>query len=128
VDIDHFKVVNDTYGHQAGDFLLKEFAAIFRGMVRPYDLLARYGGEEFILLTANSDRSRTQAAIQRVLDVVRGKAFLFNGTEIRFTFSGGICDTGEFAEPERTPERLISTADTRLYAAKEAGRNRISAG
>ncbi len=125
MDLDHFKAVNDSYGHQAGDFILTEFAAALRASVRPYDLLGRYGGEEFILISVNMDARETAAAIERVMSLVRGTTYRYNDRDIRFTFSCGIADSAEFVRDQFTSEAMIALADTRLYVAKENGRNRL---
>ncbi len=124
LDIDHFKTVNDIHGHQAGDFALKEFTQTIVPMVRQYDLLGRYGGEEFIIVSRTAAAWETVAMLERIMDTVRHKAFVFDGREIRFTFSCGLADSAEFAREELSLEAVISLADERLYDAKAAGRNR----
>lgn len=123
VDIDHFKEVNDSFGHMAGDYVLKEFALTISSTIRQYDLIGRYGGEEFIVLTTSAKGSETASMIERVMVMVRGSEFIFKGQKIRFTFSCGVADSSEFADDEVSVESLIALADKRLYSAKEAGRN-----
>ncbi|HPF06753.1 MAG TPA: PAS domain S-box protein, partial [Spirochaetota bacterium] len=125
LDIDFFKKINDEYGHLAGDFILKEFADIISKNLRPYDLFGRYGGEEFIIVSSNSAREQSCRTIERILDLVRNKVFVYNDIEIKFTFSAGISDSLEFEKSRLTSEIIIETADNRLYMAKESGRNRI---
>ncbi len=125
LDIDFFKKINDEYGHIAGDFILKEFAAIISNNLRPYDLFGRYGGEEFIIVSLNSKREQSCSTIERILGLVRGKVFAYNDIEIKFTFSAGISDSPEFEKRRLTTEMIIETADNRLYMAKGSGRNRI---
>ena len=125
LDIDFFKKINDEYGHLAGDFILKEFADIISKNLRPYDLFGRYGGEEFIIVSSNSAREQNCRTIERILDLVRNKVFVYNDIEIKFTFSAGISDSLEFEKSRLTSEIIIETADNRLYMAKESGRNRI---
>jgi len=125
LDIDHFKQFNDTYGHLAGDFILKEFTGILGRNLRSYDLLGRYGGEEFVIVTMNSLRENTSRVIGNILDIVRASHFDFGGEALSFTFSGGIADTSEFAPGLVSIEKLIEKADERLYTAKLSGRNRI---
>jgi len=123
-DLDHFKVINDTYDHRAGDFVLKEFTRMVGSLTREYDLLARCGGEEFMLASRNSAGPDTIAMIERLLEVVRSTVLWFDGHEIRFTCSCGIADSWEFLRDEFSVEALLSLADARLYEAKETGRDR----
>ncbi len=125
LDIDHFKAVNDRYGHQAGDFVLKEFTDIINSSIRPYDLLGRYGGEEFIIVSTNTTGADTSSAITRLMETVKQKYFVHDGAEIRFTFSCGIADSAELTTAELTISKMVDLADRRLYAAKEGGRNRL---
>jgi len=125
LDIDHFKTVNDTYGHQAGDSVLREFTVIVSSTIRQYDLLGRYGGEEFIIVSTSARGPETAAMIGRIMDMVRKRVFLFEDHEIRLTFSGGLADSSEFARDEFSVETMIALADKRLYQAKEGGRNRF---
>ncbi|MEV4349492.1 GGDEF domain-containing protein [Actinoplanes sp. NPDC049596] len=110
VDLDHFKRFNDTYGHPAGDQLLREAAAAWLGVLRQSDILARYGGEEFILLLPGTDVDTAAAAIERLRPV----------TPAGQTFSAGIAAW----DATETSDELIARADAALYAAKAAGRNR----
>lgn len=125
LDIDHFKTVNDIHGHQAGDYALKEFARTVASMIRQYDLLGRYGGEEFIIVSRTGSAWETYAMLERIMNTVRRRAFIFEGREIRFTFSCGLADSAEFPRETLTVEAIISLADERLYDAKAAGRNRF---
>ena len=125
MDLDHFKAVNDTYGHQAGDYILTEFAASLRASIRQYDILGRYGGEEFILISLNAGAKEAAAAIERVMSIVRAATYSFKGKSIRYTFSCGVADSGEFQRDQFSSGAIISLADTRLYVAKENGRNRL---
>ena len=123
LDIDHFKSVNDTYGHQAGDLVLKEFSLTASSTIRPYDLLGRYGGEEFIILSTSTSAPETLIVLERIMEAVRSKTFQFEEQEIHFTFSGGLADSLEFAQGAISVEAVISLADKRLYVAKRKGRN-----
>lgn len=125
LDIDFFKKINDEHGHLAGDFILKEFAKIISGNLRTYDLFGRYGGEEFIIVSLNSVREQTCATVERILKVVRDRIFYYNNTGISFTFSAGISDSLEYDRNTLSSEKIIEVADSRLYRAKESGRNRI---
>lgn len=124
VDLDFFKKINDTHGHPAGDFILREFAGILSGAFRSYDLVGRYGGEEFVVVAMNIDILQTQSMLERLREMISGRSFDFNGTLIRFTFSAGIANTAETGL-EITVDALIRKADERLYLAKEQGRDRI---
>lgn len=125
IDIDHFKIINDTYGHQAGDYILTEFCSILSDHVREYDLLGRYGGEEFIIITYGSHKKQTAEKITAILEVVRETVFRFSDNDIHFTFSAGIADVSELHSNALSIENIISIADYRLYNAKAGGRNRI---
>lgn len=125
IDLDHFKSINDTYGHQAGDAVLVELTRLIQSSTRPYDLLGRYGGEEFIILSAHATKAQAANLIGRALDTVWAKGFNFGEQEIRCTFSAGIADSGDFPQAELTAERMLRLADERLYRAKETGRNRL---
>jgi diguanylate cyclase (GGDEF)-like protein/PAS domain S-box-containing protein len=127
VDLDRFKSVNDTYGHQAGDLVLKEFCAVVSRNLRPYDVLGRYGGEEFIVLFMDVGKEYAAAALGRILGLFGSAAVTHEGTEIRCTFSGGVADSSEISADALEVEKLVEAADGRLYAAKRAGRNRIVA-
>ncbi len=110
IDLDHFKRYNDTFGHQAGDRLLKSAAAVWTGQLRQMDLMARYGGEEFIVLLPGCDSSTADRVLRRLREV----------TPEGQTFSAGIA-TWDTREPA---EGLVARADSALYQAKNGGRNR----
>jgi diguanylate cyclase (GGDEF)-like protein len=113
LDLDHFKRFNDSYGHPAGDRLLKEASAAWHTVLRQVDTLARYGGEEFIVLLPHADTDQAEAVVQRILAV----------TPLGQTFSAGVA-TWDGSE---TSEDLIARVDAALYRAKADGRNRIVA-
>ncbi len=125
LDIDYFKQINDTYGHVAGDYILKEFTKVIYNNIRKTDLLGRYGGEEFVIITYNSTRDETVQIISDLLEIIRNKTFIFNNQEIKFTFSAGISDVLFFNKNDITIEKIINLADKRLYKAKETGRNKL---
>jgi two-component system, cell cycle response regulator len=124
LDIDHFKAVNDTLGHQAGDFILKEIAGFLKKSIRPYDLLARYGGEEFIVLYKDCSRKEAGEILTRIKDALAARTYLYHDKPVHITFSSGIADITE-VKIESAAEELIKIADARLYQAKESGRNRV---
>ncbi len=125
LDIDRFKDINDRHGHLAGDHIIKEFTGLIQENLREYDLLGRYGGEEFVIIMYDSDKLEAALIIERILEKVREQAFYYQDSKIRFTFSAGVCDSGEFDSESITNEKMISLADKRLYYAKQLGRDRI---
>lgn len=125
IDIDYFKLINDKYGHQAGDQVLIEFTQIISNGLRPYDILGRYGGEEFIIVSVNTTSEHLKIAIERILEKIRKIEINYKGNKINFTFSTGIADGNDFIEEDLTVDRAVELADRRLYKAKQKGRNRI---
>ncbi len=124
-DIDHFKKINDTWGHPAGDYVLQRVSAKVNETVRQEDLFARYGGEEFALMLRESPSDKAVRAAERCRRAIDGAEFVFNGTPIRVTISLGVATVldSDFAQPED----LIAAADKYLYRAKKGGRNRTEA-
>jgi two-component system, cell cycle response regulator len=122
LDLDHFKAVNDTYGHQTGDFILQELAALGLASVRKADLLARYGGEEFALILPDTDLARAQILAGRLWKKVQEHRFIHHEEVIPIAISLGVASTGTLEVTRK--EELIRAADAALYRAKEAGRNR----
>jgi diguanylate cyclase (GGDEF)-like protein/PAS domain S-box-containing protein len=125
LDLDHFKDVNDRFGHAAGDEVLLVLARLLESRVRAYDLACRYGGEEFILIYVDSTKDEAARRAESILDEMRIVRFHFGGVESQVTFSCGVSDASELPAEELTMDKLINLADTRCYAAKQAGRNRI---
>ena len=122
LDIDHFKQVNDTAGHAAGDAVLREFATRLRFALREEDVPGRWGGEEFLVILPNTDLSGALMVGQRVCDHIAAELFpLGDHDTLAVTVSGG-CAIGD----GRDPEELVRRADNALYDAKESGRNRIA--
>jgi two-component system, cell cycle response regulator len=122
-DVDHFKKVNDTYGHQGGDAVLVALANTIRAMIRNEDVFARYGGEEFALILRGIDLSGASTVGERLRERVEAMRVPFEDRLLRVTCSVGCA---AFAELEdKTPEGLVGAADKRLYAAKRSGRNRV---
>jgi diguanylate cyclase (GGDEF)-like protein len=122
-DIDHFKKYNDTFGHQAGDALLRRVAQILQESVREVDYVARYGGEEFALIlpaTAKTDGARVAEAIRKR---VEAEPFVFNGQPSKVTMSFGV---SSFPEDATTQSQIIRFADERLYKSKHGGRNQVT--
>ena len=121
-DLDHFKTVNDTFGHLAGDKVLKEVAQKVRSTIRPYDLLGRYGGEEFILLMCDVDKENVLSAVERIRQAVGETSVIFEGKEVSVSASFGVAP----AVPPNDLTVAIKNADEALYCAKETGRNKIA--
>jgi len=124
IDLDHFKNVNDSYGHLVGDAVLKEVAARIARAVRSYDFVGRYGGEEFLAVLSNCSSQDLRAVAGRACSVVAESPVVALSLEIPVTVSiGGVVSSS------RTPEfDLLSAADSALYEAKNAGRNRVVIG
>jgi two-component system cell cycle response regulator len=123
-DIDHFKKVNDTYGHLAGDEVLKVTAATMRAALRTEDILARYGGEEFVVVARGVDLKSGVLLAERLRMTTERRPVTVDGQVIARTISAGVA-TLECCGPEQTVDRLLTIADERLYRAKDGGRNRV---
>jgi len=122
-DIDHFKRVNDTYGHQAGDAVLKQFAELLKGAARDIDHVGRYGGEEFVLLLPGTVLDAGVTFAERLRRRVEAHTFTYDGGTLRPTMSAGVA---AWPHPRVTnTDLLLKAADDALYVAKETGRNRI---
>ena len=122
VDVDHFKVINDTRGHAAGDAVFRIIASAVAAMVRPYDSVGRYGGEEFLIVAPGCGLPEAWDLAERVRAHVAGCNIMTGGSSVKVSLSLGIA-TGASAEEI---EKLLHAADTALYQAKNAGRNRVA--
>ena len=123
IDVDHFKTVNDEYGHDIGDQALCRIATLLRANTRVFDSVARYGGEEFVVVLPGTGRDDAQQAGERLRRAVEGLRFEAQpGRHCRLTVSIGLA----CAEEDTTPETLMRAADQALYQAKRGGRNRVS--
>jgi diguanylate cyclase (GGDEF)-like protein len=124
LDLDHFKKLNDTYGHPAGDAALKGAADILRRHLRKGDQAARYGGEEFVMILPGTDQDGAQHLAERVREALEGHRLVFEGARIQLTASFGLA---VWPGDGKETEELLGSADRALYAAKQAGRNRVVA-
>ena len=122
LDVDHFKKVNDSFGHPVGDEVLKELVRRCEPCLRTYDLLGRYGGEEFLVLLPETSLLGAHSTAQRILTTVGGKPFRVAGRDLQITVSLGVAET---QVEETSIELALKRADDGLYVAKREGRNRI---
>ena len=122
-DLDHFKLVNDEYGHLAGDEVLKMISRLIQENTRSEDLYARYGGEEFILLYKDTTAEQTDISIERLREAIETSSVSFEGNEIRITASFGI--SSFTSDSGMSLEACLQQADDALYEAKKSGRNQI---
>ncbi|MDP2562265.1 GGDEF domain-containing protein [Psychrobium sp. 1_MG-2023] len=120
LDIDHFKAINDQYGHPAGDAVLKQLASILKESIRDTDILARFGGEEFSIVLAHSTSSESLNFIERIRLAIEQAEFRYQDTTIQVTVSFGIAQT---AKAFKTVNAWLEASDKALYEAKEKGRN-----
>jgi diguanylate cyclase (GGDEF)-like protein len=122
-DLDHFKAINDSLGHGAGDIAIRRFGEILKLTVRESDIACRYGGEEFAVLFPETLASPALRVAERVRRALESEPFSSEGKTFRVTVSAGIADTTDLDEDER--EQILFRADQALYAAKDEGRNRV---
>ncbi len=123
LDLDKFKVINDTYGHKAGDYVLSHVSTIFKKSIRESDILIRYGGEEFLLLVSNREIEKQKMPIcERIRANVAKENFTYDGHDIKVTLSIGI---HKHPSLEKNLQEAIKIADKMLYEAKRSGRNRV---
>ena len=120
-DVDHFKRINDTYGHGVGDAVLQEIAKRMKTVTRPYDLIGRYGGEEFLIIVPGRGADFTKDVAERVRKAIAEEAILADGVEAETTMSLGVAAAS--GPKHGDGPRLIQLADQALYEAKGAGRN-----
>ncbi len=121
-DLDHFKRINDTLGHAAGDAAIRRFGEILRAAVRASDLACRSGGEEFAVLFPETSARAAQAVADRVRRAIENESFASEGRPFRVTVSAGVADTTGLSADDR--DQLLFRADKALYDAKDSGRNR----
>ncbi|MGH7271377.1 MAG: GGDEF domain-containing protein, partial [Polyangiaceae bacterium] len=122
IDVDHFKNVNDQYGHLAGDYVLSTLAQLSASTLRAEDLFARYGGEEFSVLCRGVSLESASILARRLCGLIAGSVFEYQGQRIPVTISIGVARCSD--QPD-CATRLIADADAALYEAKRTGRNRV---
>lgn len=124
LDLDHFKKLNDSYGHTAGDKVLQRLTTLCVNTLRNVDFFGRWGGEEFVALLPETDIEGASIIAERLRKIISENVLTFNDHKITFTVSIGIA---QFKDGENTVDAPLSRADSAIYDAKKAGRNRISA-
>ncbi|MBF0266160.1 MAG: GGDEF domain-containing protein [Gammaproteobacteria bacterium] len=124
MDIDHFKRINDSYGHQGGDYVLKETASLMQQQIRDNDLLGRYGGEEFIIFLKGVAHEKSSELAERIRLAIANQKLVFNNKEIHASISIGLCT---LENPYNIAlEDVIALADKQLYISKNNGRNQVN--
>lgn len=121
LDIDHFKIVNDTHGHLAGDSVLIDVVACAKDKIRESDVFCRWGGEEFMLLLRECDLAAARRLVEDIRQTIEAQVFEYQGKKVQITISAGL---SQFDQSMDTPQ-LFKAADAMLYRAKESGRNRV---
>lgn len=123
IDIDYFKKVNDTYGHRAGDEILRKISEKLESSIRSSDLIYRYGGEEILIMLTEASEYEAGKKAERLRKIIENESFDFNGEIIPVTISVGVT----FGDKNSDPDKLIEEADKALYASKNSGRNKVTA-
>lgn len=125
-DIDFFKHFNDTYGHECGDYVLKEVAHIIKSNLREIDLASRYGGEEFTVLLNETGKEDAVMVAERIRASIESHDFVFNDKRMKVTISVGVSVFNHKTNPILIPAKLVNQADHGLYMSKHNGRNRVT--
>jgi diguanylate cyclase len=120
IDIDHFKKINDTYGHIVGDLVLQEVSKVISNSLRSIDIVSRYGGEEFVIILPECNKESANKAVERIRESLEIKAININGLDISITLSAGIAAASGMGS-----SHLLKQADDALYLAKNTGRNKV---
>ena len=122
--MDHFKKVNDTYGHNAGDFILSELSKLVKSIVRKDDIFCRFGGEEFVILLPNTDaRTAYDSAERGIRKTVEENIFNTEGHSLKQTVS---LEVSQLQPSMNTPKDFLEDADKKLYQSKQNGRNQVT--
>ncbi|AEA34428.1 GGDEF domain-containing protein [Hippea maritima] len=124
-DVDHFKKINDTYGHQAGDYILSSVSKILKSNFRTEDVVLRYGGEEFLCAMSNSDKENAVKKAEEIRKIIQETQFKWRDVPIKITISAGVSRIDIKNGEQKSIEQLIKEADEALYIAKRSGRNKI---
>jgi diguanylate cyclase (GGDEF)-like protein len=122
-DIDHFKKINDGYGHQAGDYILQAVSALMKGMCRKTDVICRFGGEEFVAIVPGTELHGASRVAQKVRVAIAQESFSYLETPVPVTIS---CGVAQFLVGQEKIQQTIARADAALYFSKAQGRNRVS--
>ncbi|HCW54703.1 MAG TPA: GGDEF domain-containing protein, partial [Clostridium sp.] len=122
MDIDFFKIINDTYGHPAGDFILKEIVKLIKANIRSTDWIARYGGEEFVIVFNHNKNENIISVIDIIRKTIEDHEFFFEGNKIKVKASFGVASR---MEDKKNIDELLEIADKKLYEAKNSGRNKV---
>jgi len=125
LDIDHFKRVNDKYGHPVGDAVLRHFSTFLRTHLRAQDIVGRLGGEEFVVIFPETKLADAMFVLNRIIDMLHTECMVEIAPDIRYTFSGGLASTDTGAGQTEDSDLLLANADNALYQAKNGGRNKI---
>ncbi len=125
IDFDHFTQVNNTYGHQAGDAVLRNAARTIQEVIRTEDLVARYGGEELVLVARGISLEHTLILAERVRRTVAGCGVPWNDVAIAVTVSIGVATYDQQRSPYSSSDQLVAAADRAVYRAKREGRDRV---
>jgi len=122
IDIDAFKQVNDSFGHEFGNIVLKDISSIFKNSVRNIDVVGRYGGEEFFIILVDTDKDKSQLITQRIVDNIANYPIFKDGQKVKISISAGIA---EFPSDSDKIKSILEKADKAMYAAKREGGNRV---
>ncbi len=125
IDLDHFKQINDTYGHGVGDDVIRRVGTSIRAGCRPYDIACRFGGDEFGVILGQTDTACAEQISQRILNGINRLKIRAKGNDVDVTCSGGVASATEMPS-DFDPANLLKAADEALYSAKSEGRNRIA--
>jgi diguanylate cyclase len=121
LDIDNFKSLNDTYGHNVGDTALQHLAKVIQATVRPTDVVSRFGGEEFVILLPDTDLDQAVTTIQRLQRALTKQFFMGNNDRLLITFSAGVA----LLKNNEKETSVLHRADQSMYLAKKTGKNRV---